>query len=80
MFNDTLTHDECAQLVSRLSRCAFPFQCAHGRPSMAPLVDLGAGGRFGWWKDNKRREDRDKWRAWLKGTEKPNKLDGQRKS
>ncbi|KAI1118065.1 hypothetical protein F5Y14DRAFT_400980 [Nemania sp. NC0429] len=41
MFNDPLSRDECADLVKRLAECAFPFQCAHGRPSMAPLVDLG---------------------------------------
>ena len=42
MFNDVLTATECHSLVSRLSRCLFPFQCAHGRPSMVPLVDLGS--------------------------------------
>jgi len=41
MFNDPLTTEECRQLVQRLGACAFPFQCAHGRPSMVPLVDLG---------------------------------------
>lgn len=44
MFNDELTKDECQTLVRRLGSCAFPFQCAHGRPSMVPLVDLGAAG------------------------------------
>ncbi|KAI1750619.1 hypothetical protein F4782DRAFT_244010 [Xylaria castorea] len=41
MFNDPLTQEECANLLKRLADCAFPFQCAHGRPSMVPLVDLG---------------------------------------
>ena len=41
MFNDELTKEECRTLVQRLGNCAFPFQCAHGRPSMVPLVDLG---------------------------------------
>ncbi|KAI1328081.1 hypothetical protein F5Y16DRAFT_370015 [Xylariaceae sp. FL0255] len=41
MFNDALSPDECKQLLTRLADCAFPFQCAHGRPSMIPLVDLG---------------------------------------
>lgn len=41
MFNDPLTRDQCTELVERLVQCAFPFQCAHGRPSMVPLVDLG---------------------------------------
>ncbi|KAK1596693.1 uncharacterized protein LY79DRAFT_51285 [Colletotrichum navitas] len=40
MFNDVLSKDECKSLVLRLSRCSFPFQCAHGRPSMVPLVDM----------------------------------------
>ncbi|KAK4444049.1 hypothetical protein QBC34DRAFT_416056 [Podospora aff. communis PSN243] len=47
MFNDVLTLDECRDLVRRLARCAFSFQCAHGRPSMVPLVDLGVGDVFG---------------------------------
>lgn len=41
MFNDPLTLDECSHLLDRLIRCAFPFQCAHGRPSIVPLVDMG---------------------------------------
>ncbi|CAI7564058.1 unnamed protein product [Penicillium glandicola] len=40
MFNDPLDIEECQALVSRLARCAFPFQCAHGRPSMVPILDL----------------------------------------
>ncbi|KAJ5745451.1 hypothetical protein N7520_010633 [Penicillium odoratum] len=40
MFNDPLSIEDCRTLVSRLARCAFPFQCAHGRPSMIPIVDL----------------------------------------
>ena len=27
--------------MRRLAACKFPFQCAHGRPSLVPLVDLG---------------------------------------
>ncbi|KAH6646070.1 hypothetical protein BKA67DRAFT_525807 [Truncatella angustata] len=41
MFNDPLSLDECKDLLRRLADCAFPFQCAHGRPSMVPLVDMG---------------------------------------
>ncbi|KLU85613.1 DNA mismatch repair protein [Magnaporthiopsis poae ATCC 64411] len=41
MFNDPLSLDDCQTLLSRLGACAFPFQCAHGRPSMVPLLDLG---------------------------------------
>lgn len=39
-FNDFLTHNECVHLVDKLLRCSFPFQCAHGRPSMVPLLNL----------------------------------------
>ena len=42
MFNDELSHGQCTALISRLAECAFPFQCAHGRPSMVPLVNLGS--------------------------------------
>lgn len=42
MFNDVLSLEECEELVQRVSRCAFPFQCAHGRPSMVPVLDLGS--------------------------------------
>ncbi|KAH7153391.1 hypothetical protein EDB81DRAFT_791302, partial [Dactylonectria macrodidyma] len=66
MFNDPLTNDECARLLSRLSQCAFPFQCAHGRPSIAPLVDLGAGGRFGRWQESASRQDGFTWGTWMK--------------
>ncbi|KAI9793536.1 MAG: DNA mismatch repair protein [Peltula sp. TS41687] len=40
MFNDELSLDDCQALMTRLADCAFPFQCAHGRLSMVPLVDL----------------------------------------
>ncbi|XP_067302292.1 DNA mismatch repair protein Mlh3 isoform X2 [Pseudorasbora parva] len=39
-FNDILSKEECCSLVSSLSSCHLPFQCAHGRPSMVPLADL----------------------------------------
>ena len=41
MFNDKLTLEECEMLIRRLAQCHFPFQCAHGRPTMIPLVDIG---------------------------------------
>lgn len=41
MFNDELSKEQCQSLVRRLASCKFPFQCAHGRPSLVPLVDLG---------------------------------------
>ena len=40
MFNDELGLEECEALVRKLSECKFPFQCAHGRPSMVPLVGI----------------------------------------
>ncbi|EPS45461.1 hypothetical protein H072_589 [Dactylellina haptotyla CBS 200.50] len=44
MFNDKLTLEECENLMEQLSECDFPFQCAHGRPSMVPVIDLAGGG------------------------------------
>jgi DNA mismatch repair protein MLH3 len=44
MFNDALSREECERLVGRLARCAFPFQCAHGRPSVVPLLRLAEEG------------------------------------
>jgi DNA mismatch repair protein MLH3 len=41
MFNDELRIRQCEELVSQLSKCIFPFMCAHGRPSMVPLIELG---------------------------------------
>ncbi|KAI5840778.1 hypothetical protein DFP73DRAFT_611507, partial [Morchella snyderi] len=41
MFGDALGMEECVSLVRALAGCRFPFMCAHGRPSMVPLVDLG---------------------------------------
>ncbi|KAI7231338.1 hypothetical protein KC330_g6469 [Hortaea werneckii] len=41
MFNDVLSGKECAKLMDELSRCAFPFMCAHGRVSMVPLMEVG---------------------------------------
>ncbi|KAH9061004.1 hypothetical protein EDB87DRAFT_1613192 [Lactarius vividus] len=38
MFNDVLSIDQCERLMSRLAETAFPFQCAHGRPSLVALT------------------------------------------
>ena len=46
MFNDELTLGECETLIQRLAACFFPFQCAHGRPSMVPLVNLDGSDHF----------------------------------
>ncbi|AJV94237.1 Mlh3p [Saccharomyces cerevisiae YJM1573] len=40
MFGDELTRQECIILISKLSRCHNPFECAHGRPSMVPIAEL----------------------------------------
>ena len=40
-FGDRLTHKQCTQLVRALTQCEVPFQCAHGRPSITPLLDIG---------------------------------------
>ena len=47
MFNDELTKEEAQTLIRRLGDCKFPFQCAHGRPSMIPLVDFGINSATG---------------------------------
>lgn len=56
MFNDTLTLTQCERLVTQLAQTAFPFQCAHGRPALAPLARLAdvpsrrqlRGGKIDW--------------------------------
>lgn len=39
-FGDPLTHQECVELMEGLGQCSFPFNCAHGRPSMTPLYTV----------------------------------------
>lgn len=46
MFNDPLSIEQCEELMERLSHTAIPFRCAHGRPSIVPLVDLGPPADF----------------------------------
>lgn len=38
MFGDCLEPAECEALLHRLAKCQLPFQCAHGRPSVAVLA------------------------------------------
>ncbi|KAI8336160.1 hypothetical protein BC941DRAFT_428482 [Chlamydoabsidia padenii] len=40
MFNDSLTMEQCSGLIKSLAKCRFPFQCAHGRPSVVPLITM----------------------------------------
>ena len=41
MFNDSLRHDQCEELLRRLSSCVLPFQCAHGRPNITIITTFG---------------------------------------
>lgn len=45
MFNDHLDRRQCRNLVQTLSRCALPFQCAHGRPTVTVLAKVGGVGQ-----------------------------------
>lgn len=40
MFGDMLDDDRCRHLLSSLLKCDLSFICAHGRPSVVPLLDL----------------------------------------
>ncbi|KAI5706674.1 hypothetical protein M8J76_006778 [Diaphorina citri] len=40
MFGKTLSLSTSFTLIKSLTRCKAPFQCAHGRPSVAPLADV----------------------------------------
>ncbi|KAJ7522505.1 hypothetical protein O6H91_18G014800 [Diphasiastrum complanatum] len=40
MFGDVLLPGECRQLVEALKQTSMCFQCAHGRPTMVPVMDL----------------------------------------
>ena len=68
MFNDELSRAECETLVARLAACKFPFQCAHGRPSMVPLVAVNQGSSVGGWDEDEENKGvfAGAWRAWRK--------------
>ena len=40
MFNDALDLGQCRRLVENLAQCTFPFQCAHGRPSLTVVAEF----------------------------------------
>ncbi|KAJ1615651.1 hypothetical protein T492DRAFT_1112171 [Pavlovales sp. CCMP2436] len=40
MFGTELSQAQCTQVVRELVGCKFPFQCAHGRPTIVPLLEL----------------------------------------
>ncbi|KAB2036445.1 hypothetical protein ES319_D03G001600v1 [Gossypium barbadense] len=42
MFGDSLLPSECSLIVEELKQTSLCFQCAHGRPTTAPLVNLEA--------------------------------------
>ncbi|GAA6022703.1 hypothetical protein JCM11491_003737 [Sporobolomyces phaffii] len=42
MFNDRLREDQARELVRAVAETTFPFVCAHGRPSIVPLVHLAS--------------------------------------
>nr|XP_049693316.1 uncharacterized protein LOC110375659 [Helicoverpa armigera] len=44
-FGDQLSKNECSELLQDLSNCKTPFQCAHGRPVMAVIMDIKAENR-----------------------------------
>ncbi|CAH2085418.1 unnamed protein product [Euphydryas editha] len=44
-FGDSLSKNECINMISALSSCKTPFQCAHGRPVMAVIVELSNNNR-----------------------------------
>lgn len=39
-FGDSLTMNQCKALVDGMRETRMPFQCAHGRPTCVPLVDM----------------------------------------
>jgi DNA mismatch repair ATPase MutL len=40
MFNDAVGREVCERIVRRLTKCKFPFQCAHGRPTLVPNCQI----------------------------------------
>lgn len=37
-FGDALSKDDCKSYINSLRNCNLPFQCAHGRPTIKPLI------------------------------------------
>jgi DNA mismatch repair protein MLH3 len=40
MFNDVLEPEQSRELVQKLAQCSFPFQCAHGRPTLTAVAEF----------------------------------------
>ena len=45
-FGDSLSMNQCVQITRGLAQCEVPFECAHGRPVMTPLMELTDLDRF----------------------------------
>ena len=39
-FGDKLTKQDCKLIIDQLYECELPFQCAHNRPTVFPLIRL----------------------------------------
>ncbi|KAF5611799.1 DNA mismatch repair MLH3 [Fusarium subglutinans] len=52
------------RLLIELLRTEVWRSCAHGRPSMAPLIDLGDGAKFGGWQESNRQKTVP-WKSWI---------------
>ena len=42
MFGTALTTQRCQEILAALARCDNPWQCAHGRPTITPVLSLDA--------------------------------------
>lgn len=40
MFGTELSRTQCEEILKGLCKCRLPFSCAHGRPSMIPLISI----------------------------------------
>jgi DNA mismatch repair ATPase MutL len=40
MFGESMSLQQCQCLIEALAKCQLPFVCAHGRPSIIPLIDM----------------------------------------
>lgn len=61
MFNDSLTLEQCERLIEQLAETVYPFQCAHGRPSLIPLTTTSTRSETG------RRGAYTDWESFLHG-------------
>ena len=43
MFGEAMSQKRCEELIEALSKCRLPFVCAHGRPSIIPIIDMSQG-------------------------------------